>query len=85
MDSFLIRNLGIHKILKNNKKCGSDEHAHFMVNLLGLNHSSQMQIIEIDEHHYENYLSDKKFNELNFKDKFLIKLCIFRMKIINLF
>lgn len=51
-----------------------DEELKYLMDLLELKHTSELTITDLDDVTYKNNLSDKKFRELSFKNRFLVKM-----------
>jgi hypothetical protein len=51
-----------------------DEDFKHLINLLNLKNSSELKIIDLDDAAYKKHLSDKKFHELSFKDRMLVRM-----------
>lgn len=51
-----------------------DDDFKYLMNLLELKHSSELKIIDLDDATYKNYLNDRKFKQMKFKDRMMVKM-----------
>lgn len=75
-----IRILDIKRNKDENYQEVPDEHLDddfkYLMKLLDLKHSSELKITDLNDSNYKNHLSDKKFHEMSFKDKMMVKLSL---------